>query len=98
MCIPNDFTQVNQTELYAKYQVGSEIKVRVVSSEEGGFALALPAQEEKAVRAPKNLSLDEGSLVSGPVRSIKGSCIFVQVGSAGKVPVIGRLHRVETFS
>ena len=64
MCIPNDFTQVNKTELYAKYQVGSEIKVRVVSSEEGGFALALPAQEEKAVRAPKNLSLDEGSLVS----------------------------------
>jgi hypothetical protein len=98
VCIPNDFTQVNKTELYAKYQVGSEIKVRVISSEEGSFVLALPANEEKSVRAPKNVSLDEGSLVSGPVRSIKGNCIFVQVGSSGKVPLIGRLHRVETFN
>lgn len=98
VCIPNDFTQVNKTELYAKYQVGTEIKVNVVQSEEGSFVLALPAEESQATRAPKNVSLEEGSLVSGPVRSIKGNCVFVQVGSNGKVPVIGRLHRVEAFN
>lgn len=25
-------------------------------------------------------------------------CAFIQVGSSGKVPIIGRLHRVETSS
>jgi len=34
--------------------------------------------------------------VVGTVKSIKGMCAFVQVGSNGKVPIIARLHRVET--
>ena len=98
VCIPNDFTQVNKTELYAKYQVGTELKVKVMASTDGAFVLALPAEETQSLRTPKNVSLEEGSLVSGPVRSIKGNCVFVQVGSNGKVPVIGRLHRVEVFN
>lgn len=32
----------------------------------------------------------------GTLKSIKGMCAFIQVGSVGKVPIIGRLHRVET--
>ena len=35
--------------------------------------------------------------MSGPLRSIKHNCLFVQIGT-GKVPVIGRLHLVETFN
>jgi predicted RNA-binding protein (virulence factor B family) len=45
VCIPNDFTQVNKTELYAKYQVGSEVTVRFISSNKDGFILTLPAEE-----------------------------------------------------
>lgn len=46
VCIPNDFTQVNKTELYAKYKVGSEVSVRVIKSEEtNGFILTLPVEE-----------------------------------------------------
>ena len=32
----------------------------------------------------------------GSLKSIKGMCAFIQIGSAGKVPIIGRLHQVET--
>lgn len=100
VCIPNDFTQVNKTEIYAKYQVGSELTVNIVKGG-SGFVLAIPAEqtqsEKKSGAGVKNSSLEEGSLVSGPLRSIKGNCLFIQVGS-GKVPTIGRLHRVETFS
>jgi hypothetical protein len=42
VCIPNDFTQVNKTELYAKYQVGSELHVTLAPTSEGGFKLTLP--------------------------------------------------------
>lgn len=97
VCIPNDFTQVNKTELYAKYQVGSEITVKVMRTEPDGFVLTLPAEEKTSTKPVKNASLDEGSMVSGPVRSVKGSCVFVQV-AGGKVPVIGRLNRVECFN
>ena len=41
-------------------------------------------------------SLSEGTLVTGTLKSIKGMCAFIQVGMTGKVPIIGRLHRVET--
>jgi predicted RNA-binding protein (virulence factor B family) len=80
VCIPNDFTQVNKTELYAKYKVGSEVNVRIIKSEEtDGFILTLPVEEQTLVKPSKNDSFDEGSLISGPVRSIKGNCLFVQV-------------------
>lgn len=80
VCIPNDFTQVNKTELYAKYKVGSEVSVRVIKSEEtDGFILTLPVEEQTLVKPSKNFSFDEGSLIAGPVRSIKGNCLFVQV-------------------
>ena len=46
--------------------------------------------------AVTNASLEEGEKVVGTLKSIKGMCAFIQVGSAGKVPIIGRLHRVET--
>jgi len=32
----------------------------------------------------------------GTLKSIKGMSAFIQVGSNGKAPIIGRLHRVET--
>ena len=41
-------------------------------------------------------ALTEGALVTGTLKSIKGMCAFIQVGSQNKIPIIGRLHRVET--
>ena len=41
-------------------------------------------------------TFEEGQRVLGTLKSIKGMCAFIQVGSQGKVPIIGRLHRVET--
>jgi hypothetical protein len=34
--------------------------------------------------------------VTGTLMSIKGMCAFIKVGMQGKIPIIGRLHRVET--
>ena len=42
--------------------------------------------------------IEEGEKVVGTVKSIKGMCAFIQVGSNGKVPIIGRLHAVEAAS
>jgi hypothetical protein len=54
--------------------------------------LVLKSQEK-----PEGLSNEvrEGQLVSGVVKSVKGHCLFVQVGQNGKTPLIGRLQRVE---
>ena len=41
-------------------------------------------------------TLEEGEKVVGTLRSLKGMCAFIQVGSQGRVPIIARLHRVET--
>jgi len=30
------------------------------------------------------------------VKSVKDHCLFAQVGMKGKMPMIGRLHRIET--
>ena len=61
--------------------------------------MTLPIESSSGKQKPvMNVSLEDGSLVSGPLRSIKGHCLFVQVGSNGKVPTIGRLHRVECFN
>jgi len=35
-------------------------------------------------------------MVNGVLKSIKGNCCFVQVGQQGRVPTIGRLHKIET--
>lgn len=43
----------------------------------------------------QNTSLEEGYLVQGTIKSIKGHCLYVNVGFLGRVPLIGRLHRVE---
>jgi hypothetical protein len=42
-----------------------------------------------------NTALEEGYLVTGTVKSIKGMCLYVHVGQLGRVPLIGRLHRME---
>jgi hypothetical protein len=42
-----------------------------------------------------NTSLEEGYVITGTVKSIKGMCLYVHVGQSGRVPLIGRLHRVE---
>jgi hypothetical protein len=65
---------VNKTELYARYQVGSEIEVKVLS--QNNFVMTLPVESENK-KPNKNLNLEEGSLVTGPLRSIKGHCLFI---------------------
>jgi len=35
-------------------------------------------------------------MVNGVLKSIKGNCCFVQVGQQGRLPTIGRLHKIET--
>ena len=63
----------------------------------GGFLLALPKTiDSNAVKNDKNnTSMEEGFMVSGPLKSIKGHCLYIHVGQVGGVPLIGRLHRVE---
>jgi hypothetical protein len=34
-------------------------------------------------------------MVNGVLKSIKGHCFFVQVGNNGRLPLIGRLNRIE---
>ena len=41
------------------------------------------------------VELKEGALINGQLRSIKGHCLFVQVGANGRLPLIGRLHKIE---
>ncbi len=41
------------------------------------------------------VELKEGALVNGQLKSIKGHCLFVQVGSNGRLPLIGRLQKIE---
>ena len=98
VCILQDFNTVNQADLYSKYSIGDDIDTQLLKEsgkEESKFLLLMPKQTQKAVKAVGKFSLEEGSLVTGTLKSIKGHCAFIQVGSVGKVPIIGRLQRIE---
>lgn len=71
---------------YEQYHVGDEIDIRVVR-EEDDFMLALPKAEPQSTKQTSTLvSLSEGALVNGVLKSIKGHCLFVQIGVSNKVP------------
>ena len=70
--------------MYSRYSIGDEIDVRLIkeSRKEGDFLLMTPKQTQKAAfKINSVVSLEEGSLVSGTLKSIKGQCAFIQVGS-----------------
>ena len=58
-----------------------EVKLMGTKSK-GGFLLALPKTiDSNAVKNEKsNTSYEEGFLVSGPLKSIKGHCLYIHVG------------------
>lgn len=49
----------------------------------------------KSSGGESKVELKEGALINGQLRSIKGHCLFVQVGANGRLPLIGRLHKIE---
>lgn len=57
-------------------------------------SFAKAAQSAGAVNG--QVEMKEGASVNGVLKSIKGHCMFVQVGHQGKVPQIGRLNRIES--
>lgn len=77
--------------------MGEEIDISLLPSDNKGFLLAMPKSiDSRAIGdANKNTSLEEGQKVVGTLRSIKSNCLYVHVGQAGRMPLIGRLHRVE---
>ena len=54
----------------------------------------MPKNQQLATATTRDIV--EGSLVSGVLKSIKGHCLFLQVGVNERIPQIGRLHRLET--
>lgn len=87
---------------YSRYSIGDEIDVKIFAGKKGGrFVLTQTKLQNVSSGAGQGgmlgqNTLEEGSRVTGTLKSIKGMCAFIQVGSQGKVPIIGRLHRVET--
>jgi len=51
---------------------------------------------KQVARVSSQAEVKEGASINGVVKSIKGHCMFVQVGHSGKTPQIGRLHRIES--
>ena len=89
----------NVASAYEKYSVGDEVDVRVMGGKsDGGLKLTMPKQIVKASENGGSVQQDlqEGASVTGVLKSIKGHCLFVQVGLSGRIPTIGRLHRIET--
>jgi len=98
VCILQNFNTTDIIAQYQRYKFGDEIEVRLIedsSRNEGDFLLMTPKQALKVAHVGGPVSLEEGARVNGTLKSIKGQCAFIQVGSNGKVPIIGRLHRVE---
>ena len=85
-----------------RFVVGDEIEVKSVgqSSTDGSHHLFIPkvTQTAKAASLAKSSvqNIEEGFTVRGQIVSKKGNCIFLQLGMNGKMPLIGRLQRVET--
>ena len=80
VCILQDFNTVNQADLYSKYSIGDDIDTQLLKEsgkEESKFLLLMPKQTQKAVKAVGKFSLEEGSLVTGTLKSIKGHCAFI---------------------
>ena len=109
VCLLQDLTAESHAS-YQKYRIGDEIEVKLVATNQkqsdssGRFLLAQPRlASQGAMQAGGSgfgsaESLSEGMVVTGTLKSIKGMSAFIQVGMNGKVPIIGRLHRVETSS
>lgn len=88
----------------AKYNMGDEIDVKVISVADNGFILTVPVASNALPKLKSGTSsrvdvstLTQGQLVNGVVRSLKGQCAFVQLSGIAQL-VIGRLHRLESSS
>lgn len=89
----------------AKYNMGDEVDVKVISVAENGFILTVPVQSNASLPKLKTGSssrvdvstLTQGQLVNGVIRSLKGQCAFIQLSGIAQL-VIGRLHRLESSS
>lgn len=105
VCILHSLS-ADSTSLYQNYGIGDEIDVKVTSSKlnkdrDGLFVLTCPRPQKTQVTISGSMSginntLEEGEKVVGTLRSIKGMSAFIQVGSQGKVPIVGRLQKIET--
>ena len=70
----------NHLDLYSKYSIGDELDTQLLKesvNEESKFLLLIPKQSQKAVKSVGKFSLEEGSLVTGTLKSIKGQCAFL---------------------
>ena len=83
-CVLHPFNSESQcSQLYSKYSVGEEIDIKIMheESQKGQFILSMPKNMESAsvggTAAMASTSLEEGYLVSGVIKSIKGMCLYV---------------------
>jgi ribosomal protein S1 len=90
----------------AKYNMGDEIDVKVISVADNGFILTIPTSTNTSLPKLKSATsssrvdvstLTQGQLVNGVIRSLKGQCAFVQISGVAQL-VIGRLHKLESSS
>jgi len=83
---------------YEKYHVGDEIDIKLVpnKNETKGDLQLLTLKSTGKKQSFSSTDLKEGSSVNGVLKSIKGHCMFIQVGTNGKTPQVGRLHKIET--
>jgi len=90
---------------YEKYRIGDEIDVKVVSSPHGNkgrFVLTQPRLQvivsSSSDSYAQSSSFEIGQKVVGTLKSVKGMSAFYQIGMQGKLPIIGRLHAIESGS
>ena len=104
VCLQAGYLTLDKTayaQKYMRFVVGDEIEVKSVEqSTDGSHHLFVPkvTQTAKAASLSKSSvqNIEEGFTVKGQIVSKKGNCVFLQLGMSGKMPLIGRLQRVET--
>ncbi len=95
--LQQSLNDVKMETAYSKYAVGDEVDVRLVpnTNEVKSDLLLMSLKTSNKQQSFGQTDLKEGSSVNGVLKSIKGNCMFIQIGSNGKIPQIGRLHRIE---
>lgn len=84
---------LNQDDDVDQAQIGDEIDVKVLSCTDDLYQLIpSPKIVEKKKSSNHNFELKEGIKFMGQIKSIKNSCMYIQVPQAKG---IGRLHMVE---
>jgi len=99
----NKDAEESSVNIHEKFVAGQELEVsKEKSVHESGFMLLTSDSviSKPATKTANPNKLQEGLKIQGVLKSVKGQFLFIQMphamgSGASKMPIIGRLHRVE---